>query len=894
MDWKARVSAAFGDKGRPDDDVIEELAQHAADAFHTARASGRDESAALADVDRQVASWAGDPAALRRRARREAEPVPPASTGWTGLLQDVRFAVRLLRRQPGYTLTAVATMALGIGATTVVFSVLHSVLLKPLPWPAGDRLVRISETRQRGTNRLVGIVTNATYRALAEHSTALEAVGGWTSGTVTLGGAGDPARIESAPVTASLLSLLGARARLGTLFTERDEQPGGAPPVVISSGLWRERFGSASSVIGRTITLDGERCRIAGVMAESFSFPSDETKAWIPFYVPPVVKNSLSMFRAIGRLRPDRTAAQATAEGTTLARNGGDIGMVAVAVFGSSGPTDVAVVPYLESQTKEVRPAILVLFAAVGLLLVTATANVASLQLARAATRRREIALRAALGAGGRRLVRQFLVENVLVGLAGGLAGLAIAVVMHRALPSLLPAGFPRLGEISINMTVLAVAAGASILTGILFGLLPALQARRVDLVASLAEGALAPVGFGLRTHTARARALIMTGQVAVACVLLLGALLLARSFRALWLADRGYDPKNVLTASLPLPDASYTGARRADLLSNLLDRLQALPGVRSAAIATVLPLTPGDLLASFRMPSPRGDGMIDAHAAIRQVSPGYFAALGVRVAEGRAFTDADSLTSAPVVIVNRSFASQYLVGRPVGQSLPSSFSHGDQAEIVGVVEDVHHRGVNDATQPEIYVSYRQLNGGVEHDAPRIILRTAASPTPLVPALRTLVRELDPTTALDDVRTMEDRVSRSLAQPRLYAVLLGVFAAFALAVAAVGLFGVLSYGVAQRSREIGIRAALGARPASLVGLVVRQGLGMAVGGTLVGLALSFVLVKYLSTLLYGVTVYDAWSYAVVVAVLLGAATIACAVPARRAARVDPLQALRSA
>lgn len=901
MDWNERVRSAFAGRPTPDDDVIEELAQHAADAWQAARADGLDPAEAARTVERQVQAWAADAAALRRTPRRPLAPPPPAPSTrrMAGLLQDVRYAVRVLRRQPGYTLAALVTMALGIGATTVIFSVLHAVLLKPLPWPGADRLVRVSETRQGGTNRMGTIFTNAAYLAWLDHPKTLEALAGYSSSPATLTGAGDPARIDVASVTASLFPLLGARAALGTLFSPAEERPGAERQVVLSDGLWRERLGGTAAAIGKTVQLDGQNYRVVAVMPRSFAFPDRHTRAWIPFFVQPVSdgtpgRSSISIFRAIGKLRPGVTPAQAAAEGTARARSGADLGLVVVAVFGSKGAADVAAVPFLEAETQEVRPALLVLLAAAALLLATATANVASLQLARASSRRREIAVRAAIGAHPRRLVRQFLVESSVVGLAGGAAGVALAASLHRALPRLLPANFPRVDDITLDLPVLAVAAALSIGTGILFGLLPAMQARRVNLVGSLAEDSLAPVGGGGRSQTARARAFIMAGQVAMACVLLLGALLLTRSFFALSSANRGYDPHNVLTASLPLPEPRYTGAARSAFVARLLGRLQAGPGVRAAAATTTLPLTARDMLGSFRMNSPSGDGTVTVQTAIRHVSPRYFAAMGVRVVEGRSFSDADTVTSQPVVIVNRAFARQYLKGRAVGQRIPSSFSSaGGEAEVVGVVDDVRQRNVTDPTQPELYMSYSQMKDGVVHDEPNIVVRTAGNPALLVPTLRALVRDQDPTLALDEIRTMEDRVSSSLARPRVYAVLVASFALFALLVAAVGLFGVLSYTVALRTREIGVRAALGARPADIVRLVVRQGLAMALGGLVLGLALSVALLKYLSTLLYGVAVYDAWSYTIVLGSVAVIATLACALPAARAARVDPLTALRS-
>jgi putative ABC transport system permease protein len=814
----------------------------------------------------------------------------------SGLGRDLRYAVRALRRQWGHTLVVLVTMALGIGATTVLFSVAYGVMVRPLPWPDADRFVRLYETRQ-GSTRPASFMTNATYLAWNERPSTIEELAAWSGSMMTMAGAGEPERMRVVEATPSLFSLLRARPALGTLFRL---SPGGAldeAQAVLSHGLWQERFGGRADVIGRPIRFDGSEYRIVGVMPAAFGFPDRETRAWIPFRVPPVVGKdpkirSLSMFNAIARLRPGVSAAQAAAEGTARGRSAPDPGLVAVAVFGTKGPVQVAAVPFLDSLLGDLRPALWVLLVAVGLLLVTGTANVASLQLARATTRRREIAIRCALGAGGGRLTRQLLAESVVVGSLGGLAGLLLTAWMLRALSSILPADFPRLGDITFDWRVVAFATAISLAAAVAFGLVPAFAARRVNLVASLAEDALAPVGTGGRSATVRARLLIMAGQIAVASVLLLGAALLARSFVALIHADRGYDPANLLTARLPLPDQSYTPQQRAVLLDRVVDRLRHVPGVVEAAFSSRLPLTPGEILAAFPMPS-RGGGTISAHASIRQVSDGYFAALGLRVIEGRPFNETDSLTSRPVEVVNRAFARQYLATPAVGTRIPASFNeNASEAEIVGVVDDVHYGTVTDPVPPEIYMPSRQLSSGFAVDEPGLLVRTTGDPVRLVPILRSIVREQDRSLALESVMTMEDRLQTSLSRPRLYAILLGGFAGSAVLIAGVGLFGVLTYSVVQRSREIAVRTSLGATPRDIMGLVLRQALVVTAGGLAAGLLLSVALVRYLSAFLFGVTRFDAISFVAVPAALTLVAALASVVPARSAARVDPLRALR--
>jgi putative ABC transport system permease protein len=815
----------------------------------------------------------------------------------TGLGLDIRYALQLLRRQWGHALVIVLTMALGIGAATVLFGVAYGVLLKPLPWPDADRFVRLYETRQ-GSTRPATFMTNSTYLAWSEQPTTIDGLAAWSGSTMTMAGTGEPERVRVVEASPSLFSLLRAQPALGVLFRAYADGSLDETQTVLSYGFWQQRFGGRPDVIGQPIRFDGTQYRIVGVMSPSFAFPDRETRAWTPFRVPPVVgkdpkMRSLSMFNAIAKLRPGVSTAQAAAEGTARGRSAPDPGLVAVAVFGSKGPVQVSAVNFLDSLMGDLRPALVVFMVAVGLLLATATANVASLQLARATNRRREIAIRSALGAGGGALMRQLLVENTLVGLCGGLAGLLLAAWMLRALPSVLPADFPRLADVTFDWRVGAFAIGVSLVASIAFGLVPAVSALRVNLAEALAEDGLAPVGGGSRSPTVRARLLIMAGQIAVASVLLLGAALLSRSFVALIHADRGYEPAHLLTARLPLPDQSYSPQQREALLEQVLERLRTVPGVTQAAFSTRLPLTPGEILAAFPMPSRGGGGTISVHAAIRHVSPGYFGALGLRMIEGRPFTDADTLTSRPAVVVNRAFARQYLDTPAVGARIPASFNrNASEAEVIGVVADVEYGTVADPVSPEVYMSSRQLSDGFPYDEPILLVRTASDPTRFAPILRSIVREQDASAALESVMTMEDRLLTSLARPRLYAILLGGFAGFAVLIAGVGLFGVLTYSVLQRSREIGVRTSLGATPRDIVLLVLRQALTVTIAGLAVGLAASAALMRYISGLLYGVKSFDEVSFAVVPVLLAIVAALACVVPARRAAAVDPVRVLR--
>ncbi|HEY3884656.1 MAG TPA: ABC transporter permease, partial [Vicinamibacterales bacterium] len=554
--------------------------------------------------------------------------------------------------------------------------------------------------------------------------------------------------------------------------------------------------------IGSPIRFDTTTYTIVGVMPASFEFPNRDTRAWVPFSVVPEVWMAgpgkagiqISLLQALGRLKPGVTPTQAAAEGTAAARgsiaNGGIERTIAIGLFGSDGPVQVTAVPLLQALTADVRPAILVLLAAVALLLAIATANVASLQLARATTRRRELAVRSVLGAGRGRLVRQALVENVLLGLLGGAAGLALAAMLHRALPSILPAHFPRADDIagSGGTSILqlgAFAATISVLAGLGCGLLPALHISRADLVPSLAEDSIAPAGGGLRTRTARARAFVMAAQVAMACVLLVGASLLTRSFVDMMGADVGYDPSNLLTAHLILPDSGFTPERRFTLVDQVIQRIASIPEVAHAAYSNAMPFGGSDDLTFFNLQ--RRDGStIEVQTGIEYVSPNFFAALDQRVVEGRDFTAADQSSDRPVAIVNEAFSRRYLDGKALGWTvaIPGSGPARGNAPfvrtIVGIVEDTVRGGIADAPQPEVYYLTSSLatraTGLHSNDKDLfLIVRTSSDPEALVPTLRDIVNNAAPTAPLESVMTMRERVADSLANPRLYASLLGAF-----------------------------------------------------------------------------------------------------------------------
>jgi len=817
---------------------------------------------------------------------------------WTrGFLQDLRYAARLARRQPRHALLTIGMTALGIGATTALFSVAYGVLWKPLPWPHADRVVVLKETRGGNPPRF-GAFSNAAYLAWREQPATIDDIAAWSQRVVTLSGATVPERIRVTAATASLFRVLGVRPLIGNLFEERDES---SPVILLSESLWRQRFGGDADAIGKLVQLDGRPHTIVGVLPDSMSYPDRQARAVVPFAVPPASANMLFVFSAIATLRPGTGAAQAAAEGTARGRFAADTGMTTQAVFGSNGPIEITTEPMTGAMTADVRLPLIVLLAAVGLLLATATANVASLQLARATTRGREMAIRAALGAGSPRVARHLLAESLLLGITGGFLGVALTMALQRSLPSLLPADFPRLDDLGVNAAVIGFALILTAGTSIAFGLLPALNIRKSNLVEALSGEGTAPSGAGIHARTTRTRMVIMTAQVAIACVLLVGASLLGRSFIALLNADRGFDAGGVLSARLTMPDSLYPSQeRRYALVDGILNQLRALPGVTEASFTSELPLTRGGSTAAFTLKSPAvPGGVMTAQASPRIVGPRYFATLQMRAVAGRTFSDGDTESAERAVVVNQSFARRYLGDSWIGSKLPVAgyATKGDNvtATVVGVLEDVRYVSAQDqASQPEMFYSYRQMEGRLPVQTITLLVRTSGDPAAITSRLQSVIREADDRLVADVILPLEQRLLTTLARPRLYSVLLASFAGFALLTATIGLFGLLSYSVSQRSRELALRAALGANRQRILLLMLRQGLTLTAVGLAAGMLASIWLTGLLSTQLYGVAPHDPFTFICVPVLLLAIGALACLLPAWRAATIDPVRILRGA
>lgn len=893
MSWNTRIREAFESTGHHiDDAVVDELAEHAQDLYEQTPIETRE-----AALEGQIASWVAE---VSERPARSLAPEPPTTgTRWlTGLPRDIRYALRVLRRAPGPTAASMLTIAIGVAAVTVMASLVWGVLLRPLPWPDASRLVRVYESRQGGAStfgQFGSIVTNGTYLAWQEAPSTIDAVGAWSPGEMTLSGAEQARRLRTAAISPSLFAVLRVAPQVGRAFHESEARPGSPGAVLISQAFWQQQLGGQPKAIGRVLRLDGEPFTIVGVMRPDFVFPDRETTLWLPMHVPPTVtpgsKNgTIKMFSALARLKTGVSIEQASAEARARAQSAPQEAALAMAVFGSAGPAQITLVPVLDDATRQVMPALLVLLAAVCLLLLAASGNVANVQLARATSRRREFAIRCSLGADRNRVAWQLVLEAALVGVVGGVVGLAVAAGVIAVLPDVLPADFPRVEDIRLDLVPAMVALAASLLAGVAAGVLPALLARRLVVSDALADDNRAPTGMGRRSAASRTRGTVMAAQVAVATVLLVGAGLLTQAFLALLRTDRGFETTRVLTAALPLPGNSSDARRRA-VIEAVVERIAAVPGVVSAGYTGILPLTGSESIRAFDINRPGAQARVTARVGFRAVSVGYFHALGMRLVDGRFFGPTDTETSGPVAVVNRAFARTYLDDTPLGEVVPVGTDERPDWIVIGVVEDIRTAD-GSRTGPEVFVLTRQW-GALDGGDQMVTVRTAGDPLDLVPVMRGIIRDIDPALALGDVTTMEGRVLELLAKPRLYSVMLAGFAASALGIAAVGLFGVLSFSVAQRSRELAVRSALGATPASLVRLVLRQGLTLTWFGLVAGVALSLSLAGSLGQQLYGVNGRDPATYTAAGVFLLVVSAVACVAPALRAARLDPVVVLKS-
>lgn len=814
------------------------------------------------------------------------------------LVKDVRYAFATARRGMAFSLAAVLTLALGVGATTAVFSVIDGVLLRPLPYPSPDRLVRLYEEYPGAATPLRDrLLSNLTFYAwLDRGSQTLAGIAAYDGRQYIVGLANEAARLPGAAVSPALFSVLGATPAAGRFFTADEDKTGAGLAVVLSDRLWRERFQANPGVVGQTLLIDGHMHVIVGITQPGFYFPDRGALLWTPYAVSlpsgEGYTRAVSTLFAIGRLKPGATPAQAAAEGTAAARSHGAPPLGTELLFGVGGPAAVRAPTLLEEMTTSVAPALLVAGAGVTLVLLMACGNITNLLLSRSVARQRELAVRAALGASRGRLIRQLLTESVLLCLGGGGMGLLLGWSLIVSAPALAPSGFPRLNDVQMDARVVTFALIATIVAALVSGLAPALRAGELDLSASLRGGhGGTATGFG-GSRTRRLRDALLMGQAALAVVLVIGASLLTRSFVHLSHVDGGYDATNVLTARIHLPAASASPERTQQLLERLLERLRSMSTVVAAGGGNMMPFGESTSISGFAMPSRESGEPVVARALEYAVTPGYVEALGLQLREGRRFTQQDAASATSAVLVNEEFTRLYLSRGPVAGRLFAIGlgSSGKVAEIVGVVGNVLKDGLAAKPQPEIYLV---LQNGMPMREINLVVRTAANPLALAPTLRRIVREADPSAAVAEVTPLAQLVSASVDQPRFATTVLGAFAAAALSLAGVGLYGVLSFGVSQRRRELGVRAALGACRFDLILLVLRQGMVVTLIGLAIGLVAAAALTRLMEGLLFGVKPLDGMSFAAAPVLLVSVAVAACLRPALQAAATDPAEVLRS-
>jgi putative ABC transport system permease protein len=797
------------------------------------------------------------------------------------LLRDIRYGIRSLLKRPGFTAIALIALALGIGANTAIFSLVNAVLLRPLPFAEPDRLVWAWGNIRGGGNRAsVSPLDFLDYRA---QNTTFEQFAASFSvpAPLNLTGSGEPERLSAAGVTGNYFQALGVQPMLGRTFLLENEKPGSDQVAVLSYALWQKRFGGDPEILNKTVTLDGRSCAVLGVMPQDFSFPQS-AELWVPinFDISPGMKQRKAHFlRPIGRLKAGVTLAQAQADTDAIARR------LEEQFPDTNKSWNLRLVSLREQLVGNTRPTLFILFGAVGFVLLIACANVANLLLVRAAGRQKEIALRTALGAGRFRIVRQMITESVLLALAGGALGTLLAVWGVELLVKLSEGSIPPTAHVRIDGTVLGFTLLISVLTGVLFGLAPALRTMKLNLSESLKEGGRSGSEGGQRNRT---RSVLVVLESAVAVVLLIGAGLLVRSLIQLQNVSPGFEAHNLLTMRVDLPREKYsTPDKSGDFFSQLESRLGGLPGVENVGLISELPLSgqPNDMPYTVEGRPPVSiDQSFDDD--FRRVNRQYFSAMKIPLLRGRNFTEQEVRETAKVVIISELLARQvFPTEEPLGKRLVMAM--GNQPyEIIGIVGDIHHRALESDPAAAMYMP--------TYSGPwmNIVVRTKGDPASLAAAVRKEVRAIDPDQPVAAVKTMEEWVDTAVAGPRYRTALLALFALVALLLASTGIYGVMSYSVSQRTHEIGVRMALGARQLDVLKLVVRQGMTLVVVGVALGLAGAIALTRVMSTLLFGVSAKDPVTFVIVAALLTLVAFVACYLPARRATKVDPLVALR--
>ncbi|RPI25443.1 MAG: ABC transporter permease [Acidobacteria bacterium] len=800
------------------------------------------------------------------------------------LLRDIRHGARMLAGSPGFSLIAILALALGIGANTAIFTVVNAVLLRPLPFKDADRMVQIW-----GSNPSKGVPFHNVFHSdvceWRKQSQSFEAMSAAAPGSTNLVLGEQPERIDTWRVNACFFPMLGVKPQRGRAFSAEEDRPGAAPVAVMSNALWQRRFGSDPKIVGKSILLDGTPHTVIGVLPAKFQF----TGRTIDLFTPVAASETRGgpgdfTVTVFARLKPGVSVEQSQAELNTVGRR--------LEQFRGTLGNHPRVWGLRDFVVRDMRASLIVLLAAVGLVLLIACTNVANLLLARAGMRQRELALRTALGASRARIIRQLLTESAMLGLAGGAAGILVAYAGVRSLLALVPDRFPLLSDASIDLRVLAFTLAVSLVTGIVFGLAPALvSSRRQALNDALKEGGR---GSGESMSRARLRSTLVVTEVALALVLLIGAGLMIRSFLGLSRVNPGFNPKGVLTASITLPRSHYKEpGQRVEFLRKLFAELRAVPGVQAAGATTCLPLTQhntgtGLVIEGRPVPPPTEIPLV----WFRIVNADYFRAMQIPLIRGRVFREEDQ-KGPPVALINETLARRFFPNEdPVGKRFTNGIPRTDPPTtwitIVGVVGDLRHKGLDEPADAELFWPYQQLAPGVL----AVVVRTNAEAEKFAPLLRKAVARIDKDQPVSQIRSMEEILDRSIATQRLSVILLGIFAGLALTLAAVGIYGVISFSVTRRTQEIGVRMTLGAKAGDVIRMVMGQALVLTVLGVAIGLAAAFALTRFLGSLLFGVTATDPLVLTGVSVLLIVIAALASYLPARRAASVDPLVALR--
>ena len=883
-----------------EEQIREDLARQFEQAYADALARGAVGEEAEAAARAHVPDWDSFISDVYRSERRNAKPrldrwsdLSEARTNTGGVMsgmnrwlsdlrQDVIYGLRTLRKSPGFTAVAVLTLALGIGANTAIFSVINAVLLEPLPFGDPDAIVAVYESPPDRFSP--SFFSPGMYLDWKEHNDVFESMSVISGTGRILTGEGEPEQLLGVEVAPEFFSLLRVPPLLGRGFLPGEDLPGNDQVVVLSYGLWQRRFGGDPDVVNRTVTLTGKSCIVVGVMPEGFAYRTRELteQFWVPFTVTAELRTTrnISYLHAVARLKPGVGPEQAQSRLNALTRRLEE-------EFSRYKNSGAFVTPLHRDRVIRVRAILWLLQGAVGFVLLIACANVANLLLARAATRDKEVAVRAALGAARHRLLWQFLTESLLVSSLGGVLGLGLAWGTMRVLVAVAPTRFPHMENIGLDGAVLGFALALSIVTSLLFGLAPALQSSRPDLIATLKEGTRSGGGgFSLLRHN-RLRNLLVVGEVALALVLLVGAGLLLNSFARLVSEETGFRSEKLFTAIISLPEYRYPEAQQQrQFLAALLERLEELPGTVSVAGVNAAPFSGRNSMSSFQLEEKDEDGQNrGAWAEQRQATPGYFRTLGIPLLAGRTFSQQDGPGAPPIAVVNETFARENF---PDQGAVGKRILLGGSRTIVGVVGSIKHRGLGVELKPEVYRPFGQSTG--RHLM--VMVRTHGDPSAMAGALRSVVRSLDPDLPISRLTTMEGMIAKSLTGQRFMLSLLGAFAGVAALLAAVGIYGVMAFAVGQRTHEIGVRMALGAQQAHVLKLVLLQGGILSGIGVVLGIGGAYALTRYMEALLYEITPTDPATFVAISILLVSVSLLACWVPARRATKIDPMVALR--